>query len=314
MLTFQHIPHIFTAFAILIMAIVVVYLIRIAARKDRLEKRFEAQLQFTLNPEREIEPEKSKIEKKLEVLPEMLIKSGIVEPDRTIEDLKRKLFLGGSLIFLIVLIMSRNIIIALFPPIIVYYSIYGWAYYKISKIKALMEQQIPSFVSTFKANVQANQHPQNAMINAINDSASPLYDQLVYPKEIMEAGEFRPGIIALRKSTDNETLRHMSTCIELASASGSNLVKQLEVVESIIQDKQEIERKKKLGVNENKPLFFVSALFVPLVFIGTMFLSEIHRTFWFKSTLSWVILIFVAISMIVAVWATWKVIQKVEIA
>jgi Flp pilus assembly protein TadB len=196
---------------------------------------------------------------------------------------------------------------------LIYMGIQSFALYRISKKRNIMNEQIPAFVSTFKANIQANQHAQNAMIRAIDSTASPLYDELAHAKSIMEAGDFRPGIIALRRSTDNETLRQMASCIELASSSGSNIEPQIEIIEEIIKDKQIMERKKKLGVNENKPLFIVAGLFVPVSFIGSYIMSEMHREFWFKSILSWLILIGIIIATGISMFATWKIIQSVEI-
>ena len=105
----------------------------------------------------------------------------------------------------------------------------------------------------------------------------------------------------------------MASCIELASSTGSNIEEQIEIIEEIITDKQEIDRKKKLGINENKPLFLVAALFVPISFVGSYLMSEMHRDFWFKSTLSWIILIGVIVTMAIASFTTWKVIQKIDI-
>lgn len=313
MLNYKHIPYVATATFILIMSILVIYLIRIIIKEKREEENFEKQLKFAVNPGFEEKAKTSFINDKLKILPENLIKSGIVGEKYKIEDLQRRLLLIGALLFTMTTFFTRNLIAGFVPVVFGYIGLTVLAMFKINKNKNLMDDQIPAFVSTFKANIQANQHSQNAMIRAIDNTASPLYDELAYAKAIMEAGDFRPGIIALRQSTDNETLRQMASCIELASASGSNIEAQIEIIEDIIADKQAIERKKKLGINENKPLFIVAGLFIPISFIGSYVLSEMHRDFWFKSLLSWVVLLGIMIGMIISSYATWKVIQKVDI-
>ena len=73
-----------------------------------------------------------------------------------------------------------------------------------------------------------------------------------------------------------------------------------------------LERKKKLGINENRSLFIVAALFVPVAFVGSYFMSDMHRDYWFTTPTSWLILFGVVIAMIISIYATWKVIKKVD--
>ena len=313
MLSYQNIPLILTGLFTLIMIGIFIYVIRVSLSEERKEKQFDKQLQFTLNPDMIEKGEESWIRKQLRALPELLIKSEMVEKDRDPQELQRKILLVMAMIYTITTLFLRNPIVGIFPMAAVYGSLRILASSKLSKKRAIIEEQIPGFVATFKANIQANQHSQNAMIRAIENTASPLYDELVYAKSIMEAGDFKPGIIALRMSTDNDTLRQMATCIELASTSGSNIEEQITIIESIIEDKQKIERKKKLGINENKPLFIVSALFIPISFFGSYFMSEMHRDYWGSSMVSWLIIVGVIIVMTISSFATWKVIQKVEI-
>lgn len=313
MLSYQNIPLILTGLFTLIMIGIFIYVIRVSLSEERKEKQFDKQLQFTLNPDMIEKGEESWIRKQLKALPELLIKSEMVEKDRDPQELQRKILLVMAMIYTITTLLSRNPIVGIFPMAAVYGLLRILASSKLSKKRAIIEEQIPGFVATFKANIQANQHSQNAMIRAIENTASPLYDELVYAKSIMEAGDFKPGIIALRMSTDNDTLRQMATCIELASTSGSNIEEQITIIESIIEDKQKIERKKKLGVNENKPLFIVSALFIPISFFGSYFMSEMHRDYWGSSMVSWLIIVGVIVIMTISSFATWKVIQKVEI-
>lgn len=313
MFGYEYIPHLATFLFLSIMSVFIIYLIRVMLKEKENEIQFDKQLKRNLDPELEIEVKESYINKKLKVLPESLMKAEMISKDSSIADVQRRMVLILALIFTMFTFFLRNPMGGIVAVVFAYGGVQSVAMYKIGKLKNVMNEQIPAFVSTFKANIQANQHAQNAMIRAIDSTASPLYDELVYAKSIMEAGDFRPGIIALRKSTDNDTLRQMASCIELASASGSNIEPQIEIIEEIIEDKQIMERKKRLGVNENKPLFLVAGLFVPISFIGSYFLSEIHRDFWFKTNLSWFVIFGVLFITIISIYATWKIIQKIEI-
>lgn len=313
MIGYEYIPHFATAIFLIIMSVLFIYFIRSIISKNRNDEKFYKQLEQNLNPTNEIEVKESRFAKATKKLPELMIKAEIVDKNKPIADLQRRMTLILALLFTMFTFFFRNPMGGFLITALIYMGIQSFALYRISKKRNIMNEQIPAFVSTFKANIQANQHAQNAMIRAIDSTASPLYDELAHAKSIMEAGDFRPGIIALRRSTDNEILRQMASCIELASSSGSNIEPQIEIIEEIIKDKQIMERKKKLGVNENKPLFIVAGLFVPVSFIGSYIMSEMHREFWFKSILSWLILIGIIIATGISMFATWKIIQSVEI-
>lgn len=313
MIGYEYIPHFATAIFLIIMSVLLIYFIRSIISKNRNDEKFYKQLEQNLNPTNEIEVKESRFAKATKKLPELMIKAEIVDKNKPIADLQRRMTLILALLFTMFTFFFRNPMGGFLITALIYMGIQSFALYRISKKRNIMNEQIPAFVSTFKANIQANQHAQNAMIRAIDSTASPLYDELAHAKSIMEAGDFRPGIIALRRSTDNEILRQMASCIELASSSGSNIEPQIEIIEEIIKDKQIMERKKKLGVNENKPLFIVAGLFVPVSFIGSYIMSEMHREFWFKSILSWLILIGIIIATGISMFATWKIIQSVEI-
>lgn len=312
-ISYKSIPFVGTGIFVLIISGLFIYLLRNSLKEKKKSLEFDKQLGYSINPQDEVEEKESFITKRLRHLPELFIKAEIVKPNVTVEQIQKKMLLVGAISVTIVTLITKNPVAGLIPLVFLYVGAMAFAMFKISKKKSLMNEQIPAFVSTFKANIQANQHAQNAMINAINNTASPLYDELSKAKSIMEAGDFRPGIVSLRMNTENDTLRQMASCIELASVSGSNIEEQIEIIEEIIQDKQKIERKKKLGVNENKPLFYVAAAFVPVSFFGSYFISDMHKDYWFTTPLSYAVVVGVIIAMLIASWATWKVIQKVDI-
>lgn len=315
MFAYKYIPHMATLAFILIALSLFIYLIKERIKEKEEEKNFQKQLEYSVNPTDDsgLIKEGSFIDEKLKILPNQLIKAEIIKEGTPIESIQRKGLLYGGILFTGSVLFSGSMLVGFVPVAIAYGGLRVYSMMKINKKKATIEEQIPGFVSTFKANIQANQHAQNAMINAIDNTASPLYDELSYSKAIMEAGDFRPGIIALRRDTSNDTLRQMASCIELASSSGSNIEDQIDIIEDIIKDKQLIERKKKLGINENRPLFYIAGLFVPLSFVGSYVMSDMHRDYWFTTPASWLILVGVGIVSAISMYATWKVIQKVDI-
>lgn len=196
------------------------------------------------------------------------------------------LLFGG--VYVIFTLMFKNVGIGLVPVI----SIYGVLIYitsdKIKKKELIFEDQIPGFLSTLKSNIQANETPERALINAINTTASPLYDELKIAKSLTETGTFQVALHTLRTQTKNKTLKFLCSCIELATSVGANLEEQITIIENMLEKNREMKRKLDIAIAENRPLLFVSAAILPGLFLFMYFLSEIARNFWFHSLLSWV--------------------------
>lgn len=311
--TYKDIPYIFTGLVVFVSIILAIVWIRTKSKEEAEMRAFNRQLKYAINPDNVEVNEQSNLSSKLDILPELMIKSGLSSKTTSVSEIKRNLMLIMSLAFLATLALSMNIMFAIFVPAIIYIGLYLISLRKLSQLKVVMNEQIPSFISTFKANIQANQHANNAMISAIDNTIEPLYSELAYAREIMIAGDFRSGIVMLRTTTEDETLRQLCSCIELANDVGANMEEQIDVIEEIIEDKQEIERKKRLGINENKPLFIASAVFIPGSFIGSYALSEMHKDYWFTTPMSFLILIGIIVIMGIAMYSTWKVIQNIDI-
>lgn len=311
-MTYKHIPVVITGVFTAMLLILYAFRVRASVKQKQHEVNFQKQLKYSINPQMDEEKQETRLSKALIKLPKLMIKAEIVDPGTNPERLKSQMLTVAGFLLTGGIIISGNPLMGLIPIVAGYVGLHIYSSIRIKAIKQLIEEQLPGFVATFKANIQANQHPQNAMANAIDNTAVPLFNELERAKAIMEVGDFKPGIIYLRHNTDNDTLRQIASCIELAAESGANIEKQIETIEGIIEDKQAIERKKRLGINENKPLFIIASLFVPISFIGSYFISDMHRDFWFKTALSWILLLILTIVMSISIFATWKVIQAVE--
>lgn len=313
LIDYKFIPYLGTGIFFLFAAFLFIYIMKSKLKESKKEKDFENQLKYSANVEEDEAKKQSPLMNKIKNLPNEIIRANIVSPTSSPKDVNRKLMLILATIFLGGVILTKNPVGGIMLSFLSYILIHVLVTFKINGKKNLINEQIPAFVAVFKANIQSNQHPQNAMINAINNTAVPLYDELVLAKSIMEAGDFRPGIASIRLNAENETLKQLASCIELASAAGSSIEEQIEIIEEIIADKQSIERKKKLGVHQNSPLFIVAALVLPISFIVSYFSSEIHRAYWFTTLNSYLILSGVVLLSLFSVFMTVKVIKKIDI-
>lgn len=204
------------------------------------------------------------------------------------EQLGSLVFFGALGVYVIASILLANfgigIIFALGGLVLV--TLAGNA--KIKKKKQIFEEQIPAFLSTLKANVQANQAPELALVNAIENTNDPLYSELVVAKKMSETGSFKAAIIKLKKQTTNPTLKFLCSCIELASADGSNLEKPIQEIEQMLERRRGLKRKLNVAIQENRPLLLVSAGMIPGLFIFLYLVNPMSREFWFKSGFSWI--------------------------
>ena len=182
---------------------------------------------------------------------------------------------------------------------------------RIRKKEELFESQIPGFLSSLKSNIQANETPERALINAIDNTQRPLYDELIIAKQLIQAGTFTSALGTLRKKTYNPTLKFLCSCIELAAQVGTNLESQIEIIEVMLENRSSLKRKLASAEADNKPLLYVSAGIIPFVFIFTYMMNEQAREFWFVNIWSYLVFFGVCIIYISAVYFANKLIDKV---
>lgn len=239
--------------------------------------------------------------------------SGLIKPTRTKNDFYTKLSIIVLVVYFVSFILSSfSIFFGLIPVIILIAGIYMYAENKIKKVDNLMEDQIPSFLSTLKSNIQANQTPETALVGAIDNTADPLYSELKIVKSLIETGTFETAMTTLRGKTNSKTLKFLCSCIELSSEVGANLEHQIVIIEDMITRRKALDRKMDTAVAENKPLLYVAVGAIPGLFMFMYLTNSSTREFWFHNLISWVLFAFIILICAFAVWASNKVINNVR--
>lgn len=193
-----------------------------------------------------------------------------------------------GIFYLLVTLISRNIGIALMPIIAVYMFLYLFLEKAIEDREEIFNEQVPIFLSVFKANIRAGETAIRALSNAIDETDSPLYDELKPARALIDVGSFQSAIEKLRRDTESEALRFLCGCIELSTVVGANLEHQVEIIEEMLDSNRQLKRKLKVAISKNTPLVILSAILIPAVFLFTYIFNEQTRAFWFKTPLSWV--------------------------
>lgn len=194
-----------------------------------------------------------------------------------------------GIIYGIITLLAKNFGLGLVPLGTALYLLTFICNNKIKAKEKIFEDQIPPFLATIKANIQANETPERALINAIETSSDPLRSEVWIAKSLTESGTFKSAITQLRKQTKNETLQFLCSCIELSTQVGANLEHQIVTIEAILESNRALKRKLDLAINENKPLVLVSSLILPFIFMFMYIANQQTRDFWFKSPTAWIV-------------------------
>ena len=118
-ITYKDIPYIFTGLVVFVSIILAIVWIRTKSKEEAEMRAFNRQLKYAINPDNVEVNEQSNLSSKLDILPELMIKSGLSSKTTSISEIKRNLMLIMSLAFLATLALSMNIMFAIFVPAII---------------------------------------------------------------------------------------------------------------------------------------------------------------------------------------------------
>ena len=311
--TYANIPIIICLIVALILFIIMtVFLVKYLAVKKE-EKKFLDQLKLATNSAyAEDLNDLSPIEKWNKYWGDLLKQSDMIEKTQSNSQIGTALILIPLIIWGLVTIITANAGLGILPGGAVLLIIRLVAISKLKKKKALFDDQIPAFLGALKSNIQANSTPEKALIDAINTTTSPLYDELKIAKSFVATSSFSVALKRLREETSSADLRFLCSCVELSSKLGSNLEDQLDIIENMIEEKKELRRLLDKAIAENRPLLYVASGILPLLFVLTYIMNEPTREFWFKVPISWVVFFGIIIIFSGAVWLSNRFIKKLD--
>ena len=311
---YPYLPAIIAMLALIPLVFIAVIIIIYSNKKTKENEALQRQFTEALDYSNKLQNEKKKTiaERLVAYFSKLLKPAGVVKPDSDDEHNFVMLLVISLVIYIISLIITQDVFIGILPIVLFFAILILYCKHKISEQDALLNEQIPSFLSTLKSNIQANETPERALVGAIDSTAEPLYSELLIVKQYIELGNFTQAMTILRQRTNNEALKFLCSCIEISSNVGSNLENQITIIEKLIVDKQELDTKLESAVTENKPLIYVSSICIPGLFIFMYFLNTQARLFWFKTLLSWFLLFIIAIVFALGMWLANRVVNNVR--
>lgn len=294
---YQYIPLILTSVILLIFLAIIGLLYNQNKKARRLDREFMEQLEIAsglsdadyLESKRKSSEESNLFYKWNKYWGRTLIYSDLLKFNLTDAQCGQLVIVFSLVIYLLFTIMFKNFGIGLIPVITALGFISMIAGSRIKSKEKIFEDQIPAFLSILKANIQANETPERALIDAIENTSDPLYSELSIAKALTEAGTFRDAISKMRKNSKNDTLKFLCSCIELSSQVGANLETQINTIEEILESNRALKRKLDVAISENKPVITVTSALMPGIFMFMYIFNEQTRDFWFHSLASWVV-------------------------
>lgn len=238
------------------------------------------------------------------------IQAGLFSHAKTPEQVGGLIFVFFIAVYAITSLLFRNPGIGLVPIMLIVPILNAIITNKINAKQRTFEDQIPSFLSALKSNVQSGATPENALSEAIETTIDPLRSELYIAKSLIETGSFSIAISTLRERTQDETLKFLCGCIELSSKVGSNLEEQITTIEGILESRRRLQRKLDIAIAENEPLLYVSMVLIPGLFLLMYALSDTARRYWFHGLLSWLVFFGVCLIYGLGVFLTNRVIKK----
>lgn len=173
--------------------------------------------------------------------------------------------------------------------------------------------QLPGFLFALKANVQANETPERAILRVIDGMPAPLYDDIVLVKHrLMANSTFKEALQELSIKTSSRDLKFLCACMIQASGAGANLEAQIDTLQKVLENRQKVSDELTKAIRGAAPSIWVASLAIPVMFVATYIISEGAREFWFVDPLSWVALVGVGVLWAVGLLLTKRLVDNIK--
>lgn len=305
--------------AIALMVVIVVGLtikfILTNLRKDDIDAQIESQVMDALTPEIADESKKDTTNKYVLKWRNYWISrvfgSGIRIPLLTKENVgSRMAIFFLSLVIIFTAITGGQIIAGICVMLIAFIVISITLGFISDKHIQKISGQVPGFLSSMRAGVQANTLPVNALKSAIKEAPEELYKELrPLEQELSGRGNLRDALMRFYNTTSIDELRFLMACIVLSVDEGSDMNEQLGIIQGVVEARQRRRRHIQHAVSEVMPTITITGAVMPGLFLYMYLADSTARQFWFHSILAWVCFI-----LAIGIWmlGLWGVKKKVD--
>lgn len=155
--------------------------------------------------------------------------------------------------------------------------------FEISRRAKTLDKQLPYLLNTLRSNLQGSMTPQAALVEASTEVPAPLGDELKRVRNDIELNvPLIDALDAMSKRVDSHDLKFTLSAIEISIVEGSDLDKQLEVIQDITKQRVRIKQRLEAAVANAQPALWVSSIAIPLSLVFSIYSSETNKSFWFS--------------------------------
>lgn len=173
--------------------------------------------------------------------------------------------------------------------------------------------QLPGFLFALKANVQANETTEKAILKIIDGMPSPLYDEIVIVKHrLLASSTLEDALIELSYKTASRDLKFLCSCMIQASNAGANIEAQITTIQKVLKARSEVSDALNKAVKSVQPSMWIASIVIPGTFVATYLMDPNSRDFWFITPMSWIALAAVGILWGAGIWLSKKLVDSIK--
>lgn len=225
----------------------------------------------------------------------------------------RDVFVAMVIAAVILSLVIQNAILGILVSIAVPFVIAFIMKNRINKKSSALNQQLPGFIFALKAQLQASETTERAMLKVVDSMPSPLFEDLkVVKNKLLASSSFKDALQELSRKTSSNDLKFMAACMIQATSSGANLENQLDSIQNVLKSRREVEDEINQAVQSATPAMWIASLAIPGVFLASIILDNSAREFWLTQPIAWGILAVVAVLYGVSMYMVRGQVEKIK--
>jgi len=144
-----------------------------------------------------------------------------------------------------------------------------------------LEKQLPALLSGLRASLQAQNTPQQALVEQAETIPSPLGDDLKLLRDDINVNiPLDMALANFQQRVPSREVRFLVAAVRIAINSGSDLEPLIIIIQDIVVQRTRIANQLAAAVAQVQPALWVTGVMIPAGFIFSFYSSDTNRQFW----------------------------------
>ena len=225
----------------------------------------------------------------------------------------RNVALAMLLVFGVLYYVFKSLPAALAITLIGTYAISSGLRTRANKKNDEISAQLPGFLFALKANIQAQETPERAILKVVDSMPSPLHEDLTIVKQkLLANATFKEALTDLSARTSSRDLKFLCACMAQAASSGSSIEPQITAIQNALEERRRVSDEINTAVRSARPSMIMASVTIPGFFAYAMITDPNARSFWFVTPLSYAILGGVIALYLLGMWMVKKMVDGIR--